>query len=159
MVFKRKDPLEGDTWFGDGLSFACTQCGNCCTGPSGFVWFSEEEGGAIAQYLGMDLHAFHDRYARRALGRWTLGETRRGRAYDCVFLREDDQGKRMCSIYPVRPTQCRTWPFWPSNIKSRSAWESSAKTCPGMRRPDDRGQNFVSIDQIRVIMAENPDHL
>lgn len=113
----------------------------------------------MADYLGITLQAFHDRYAHRALRRWTLNEVRRNAAYDCVFLREDADGKRGCSIYPVRPTQCRTWPFWPSNLKSRSAWESSAQSCPGMRNPDARGEHFVPIEQIRVTMAKNPHHL
>ena len=37
--------------------------------------------------------------------------------YDCVFLKEDpERGRKTCSIYPVRPLQCRTWPFWPENL-------------------------------------------
>jgi len=157
-VFNQKDKTS-EPWFGDGLSFSCTQCGNCCTGPSGYVWFSDEEAQAMADYLGLDVHAFLRKYAQRAMGRWTLGEVRNGRDYDCVFLEEMGDGRRGCSIYPVRPTQCRTWPFWPSNMKSRRAWEAAAKTCPGMRRPDERGENFVPVDQIRVMMAENPDAL
>lgn len=158
-MFKRKDPLEGDTWVADGLSFSCTQCGNCCTGPAGFVWFSEEEALAMAQFLDMDIADFRARYARKAMGKWTLGEVRRGKDHDCVFLTEFPDGKRTCSIYPVRPMQCRTWPFWPSNLTSREAWEDSARTCPGMRDPDARGDNFVPIDQIRITLDKNPHHL
>ena len=157
-VFEKKDN-EKTPWFGDGLSFSCTQCGNCCTGPSGYVWFDDDEAQAMADHLGLDVHAFLHKYAAKALGRWTLGEVRRDGQYDCVFLNETEDGKRGCSIYPVRPTQCRTWPFWPSNTKSRRAWEASAKTCPGMRDPDARGENFVPIERIRIIMAENPEHL
>lgn len=158
-MLKEKGDKEETPWFGDGLSFSCTQCGNCCTGPSGYVWFDEAEGMAMAQYLGLDITDFYQRYVQKALGRFTLGEVRNGRNYDCVFLKETDEGKRVCSVYPVRPTQCRTWPFWPSNTKSRRAWEASAKTCPGMREPDARGEHFVPIEKIRVIMADNPDHL
>ena len=146
-------------WFGNGLSFSCTQCGNCCTGPSGYVWFDDDEAQAMADFFGIKLDTFLRRYAKRALGRLTLSEVKNGPDYDCVFLRQTDDGKRTCGIYPVRPTQCRTWPFWPSNVKSRRAWEASAKTCPGMRDPDARGEHFVPIDQVRVIMAKNPEHL
>jgi hypothetical protein len=38
----------------------------------------------------------------------------------------------MCSIYPVRPVQCRTWPFWNINLKSPDNWNTEAMTCPGM---------------------------
>ena len=113
----------------------------------------------MADYLGMDVRSFHQQYARRAMGRWTLEEVKNGRDYDCVFLRENEDGKRTCSIYPVRPTQCRTWPFWSSNMKNRRGWEMSAKTCPGMREPDARGEHFVPVEQIRVIMESNPEHL
>ena len=41
--------------YADGLRFECTQCGNCCTGPPGRVWFSEEEGEAMAENLGVDV--------------------------------------------------------------------------------------------------------
>ena len=158
-VFNQNDDNEKQPWFGDGISFSCTQCGNCCTGPSGFVWFDEEEAQAMADHLGMDVRSFHQRYARRAMGRWTLEEEKNGKNYDCVFLKETEEGQRTCSIYPVRPTQCRTWPFWTSNMRNRRGWEMSAQTCPGMREPEARGENFVPIEQIRVIMAGNPDHL
>ena len=103
-VFDVKQDSEKEPWFGEGLSFSCTQCGNCCTGPSGYVWFDESEAQAMADHLGMDVRSFHQRYARRAMGRWTLEEVKNGRGYDCVFLQEDGTGKWGCSIYPVRPT-------------------------------------------------------
>jgi len=158
-VTEIKNDSKKEPWFGDGISFSCTQCGNCCTGPSGYVWFDQEEAENMADHLGLDVHTFYLYYARRAMGRWTLNEEKNGQNYDCVFLREDGDGRRTCSVYPARPTQCRTWPFWPSNMKNRRGWEMSAQTCPGMRKPEERGENFVPIEQIRVIMASNPDHL
>lgn len=147
-------------WYGDGLSFSCTQCGNCCTGPSGYVWFDDDEARAMADYLKIDIAEFYSKYTARALGRRTLTEVRRDkRHYDCVFLTETGAGKRVCSVYPVRPTQCQTWPFWPSNMKSRRAWDDAAESCPGMRDPEARGAGFVPIEEVRVRMATNPDHL
>lgn len=143
-------------WYGDGLGFTCTQCGNCCTGPRGYVWFSPEEGRAIADFLGITEHDFLRTHARRELGRWTLDETRLPSGlYDCIYLERDDQGRGRCSIYPVRPTQCRTWPFWASNLRSRRAWDRAATGCPGMAA----GGNFVPTDQIRIILATNPPGL
>ena len=40
-------------WYADGLRFSCTQCGNCCTGPPGAVWFNEDEGKAMADKVGV----------------------------------------------------------------------------------------------------------
>jgi Fe-S-cluster containining protein len=46
---------------------------------------------------------------------------------DCLFL----VGKR-CSVYQARPTQCRTWPFWPENMKP-SVWRAEvAPFCAGV---------------------------
>ena len=46
----------------------------------------------------------------------------------CVFL---DQETNYCRIYEARPVQCRTYPFWPSILKSQEAWNAEC------RRPDD----------------------
>ncbi|MBR1671593.1 MAG: YkgJ family cysteine cluster protein, partial [Fretibacterium sp.] len=37
-----------------------------------------------------------------------------------------------CSVYPVRPSQCRLFPFWPELLRSREMWELYAARCPGM---------------------------
>ena len=39
-----------------------------------------------------------------------------------------------CRIYPVRPRQCRTWPFWPVNLSSPETWALAAGRCPGINR-------------------------
>ena len=46
---------------------------------------------------------------------------------DCVFY-DRDSG---CTVYSVRPRQCRTWPFWESNIASPEAWQRTCQVCPG----------------------------
>ncbi|MEX0885274.1 MAG: YkgJ family cysteine cluster protein [Phycisphaeraceae bacterium] len=149
-------PPSPEPWYAPGLRFECTQCGNCCTGPSGFVWFSDEEAAAIAAHLGVTEAEFRQRFAHREFGRWTLNEIKLKRGqYDCVFLRRDDTGKALCSIYPVRPTQCRTWPFWPGNVQSPQAWQRAARNCPGMKQ----GDNFYPVENIRIILESNPDGL
>ena len=77
-------------WYAGGLRFSCTQCGNCCTGPPGTVWFTDEEGRRIARTLGVETTEFYKRYARKVDGRWSLRERPAvGSSYDCgrlVFL-------------------------------------------------------------------------
>lgn len=47
----------------------------------------------------------------------------------CVFL----EGNR-CRIHPVKPTQCRTWPFWSELLESEEAYETEVRAfCPGSR--------------------------
>ena len=48
---ERDGAAEDGPWYRYGLSFECTQCGNCCTGGPGFVWVEEEEIRAIADFL------------------------------------------------------------------------------------------------------------
>jgi hypothetical protein len=155
MADKGDDVNVEAEWYSGGLEFKCTQCGNCCSGPSGYVWFDDEEAQRIADYLKMDVNTFRRRFAHARFGKWTLNEVKTERGHDCTFLRFDGQGKALCSIYGVRPLQCRTWPFWPSNLRSPRDWEESGQRCPGMR---DGGQ-FVAIEKIRVILSENPPQL
>jgi Fe-S-cluster containining protein len=121
-VSKPKEPEQ--PWYADGLAFECTQCGKCCTGDPGYVWVTEDELAAIAQFLGQPLHEVRAVYARKSRGRTTLRERANG---DCVFW----QAEKGCTIYPVRPPQCRTWPFWESNVETPEDWERTCSVCPG----------------------------
>jgi Fe-S-cluster containining protein len=130
-------------WYSEGLRFQCTQCGNCCSGPPGFVWTTAGEREAIARHLGLELADFMERYVRKVGQRYSLKETRNGRGLDCVFLIQQGS-KRVCSIYSVRPMQCRTWPFWTDNLESPSAWADASRTCPGIGRGP--RHEFVEIE-------------
>ena len=143
-------------WYRDGLRFTCTQCGNCCTGPPGFVWFDSEEAAKIAEFLGLSVDAFLQQYAHKVDGRWTLNETKAERGFDCVFLQRDEGDKALCSIYEVRPAQCRTWPFWPENLRSGRAWRAAAKTCPGMEAGLNGQGKFYPVEQVRIIRDSTP---
>jgi len=121
-----------------GLRFECTQCGNCCSGPPGSVVFTEAEAQAIAEALGLSCDAFLMRFTRhesRVGGGRSLKEVETEHGWDCVFLdRRSVPGKAVCSIYHVRPTQCRTFPWWPGNIESRRHWDRLGRTCEGVNR-------------------------
>ena len=135
-------------WYSQGLRFECTQCGNCCTGPPGAVWFNENEAIAMAEHFGMTVKEFRHAYARKLDEGWSLNEVETERGFDCVFLdRKSLPGKAVCSIYRVRPVQCRTWPFWPENLKSPNHWEATKRRtpCPGMGHG-----KLVPIEQIRI---------
>jgi len=122
-------------WYADGLSFECTMCGNCCTGPPGAVWFDTSEGEAMAAALGIDVALFHRRFVRRIKGKKSLRERRTKHGFDCILLDRDSQpGRSLCRVYGARPTQCRGWPFWPENLRDPVAWaEAKRQTpCPGM---------------------------
>ncbi len=122
------DASDDGKWYGGGLRFSCTQCGNCCTGAPGYVWVNKTETEKIAAYLGREGKGLSSAHLRRVGRRHSLTERSNG---DCCFLRTEG-GKRICGIYPVRPLQCRTWPFWSSNLKTPRDWEAASWTCPGM---------------------------
>jgi hypothetical protein len=115
----------GRPWYADGLRFECSACGRCCGGGPGYVWTSEAEAEAMARHLGLDPGEFRRLYARRL---WRGLSLREKSNYDCILL----DGSGRCSAYPVRPRQCRTWPFWPGNLASRSAWSAAGRRCPGI---------------------------
>ena len=143
-----REAEEGREWFAEGLRFQCTQCGNCCTGPPGWVHFDEPEGRRMADGLGLTEPEFYGQYAHKVGGRWSLKERRTAHGYDCVFLdRTTRPGKALCGIYETRPGQCRTWPFWPENLVTKSAWDAARRRtpCPGM----DQGR-LVTAQQIRI---------
>lgn len=141
-------------WFKDGLKFSCTQCGNCCSGPPGYVWIDADETALLARHLNLTIEIFREQYARRVFGRWTLDEVRSNHVhgYDCVFLQRDPEtGKACCGVYEARPRQCRTWPFWPENLRSSAAWDRAAGGCPGMNQ-----QRLYTVDQIRILRDDTP---
>ena len=135
----------GEVWYAEGLRFKCTQCGNCCSGGPGYVWVTETDIARIAGFLGMAVTAFTAKYVRAVGGALALTEKA---DYDCIFLQRAD-GKSMCGVYPVRPTQCRTWPFWTGNLKSVEAWTRASQRCPGMCDADGRKYSLEEIEERR----------
>ena len=113
-----------DPWYKDGLNFTCTQCGKCCTGEPGVVWVTDDEVAAIARFIKEPADVVEKVHTHKYRGRRTLREKANG---DCVFY----DRTRGCTIYPVRPPQCRTWPFWESNVESPEAWAETEGVCPG----------------------------
>jgi Fe-S-cluster containining protein len=118
-------------WYAAGLDFTCQSCGNCCSGAPGYVWVDREDVRAIAGLLGMPPERFAQQHTRRVGQRLSLHELADG---DCEFLVREPDGKTRCAIHAARPRQCRTWPFWESNLSSRRAWEAAARHCPGINR-------------------------
>ncbi len=117
--------MSKNPWYHAGLRFHCTQCGDCCTGAPGYVWVNKQEIAALSDHLGMEVDEFERQYVRRIGIRKSLKEYPNG---DCVFLDGESRG---CRVYDHRPRQCRTWPFWNSNLRTPEAWEQTCEVCPG----------------------------
>ncbi len=141
--FARPDPYRGTP----GLKFSCTMCGNCCTGPEGYVLVTDAECAALAARFGLSVAEFIERYTHMTSPGRSLTEKLTSYGRDCVFLdREKIPGKAVCGVYEDRPAQCRTWPFWRSIVASRESWERAKRTCPGI----DKGTHH-SVQQVRVM--------
>jgi Fe-S-cluster containining protein len=112
-------------WYVDGLQFECTQCGACCSGEPGYVWVNQAEIDAMANEMGLDVGAFEAKFIREVGKAKSLIEYPDG---DCILL---DPRTRKCTVYGARPIQCRTWPFWDSNLKKRKDWKETCDVCPG----------------------------
>ncbi len=136
---KPKTASDRSYFFDQGLRFECTGCGKCCTGASGTIFINERETGAIAKRLGMTEKAFLAQYAYPVKGGHSIRELENG---DCVFLR----GK-LCGIYEDRPTQCRTFPFWPEVLRSEKNWKSTARECEGM----DQGKLYTKEEIMAIL--------
>lgn len=144
-------------FYKNGLRFECTGCGNCCSNPDGYVTLTAEEAGKIAAYLEITETEFLEKYADLdpdgntfKLRSFTAASIPNGmkmeqppKVGDCIFLHDD-----RCIVYPVRPLQCSTFPFWPENVKSPYRWKIVAQDCPGI----DEGRVYLS-EEIEAILA------
>jgi len=98
----------------------------------------------IADFLKLTVGRLRQEYLRRVGLRTTIIEHQTTK--DCIFL-QNCAGQRRCAIYSVRPSQCRSWPFWPSNLSSANTWSEAAQKCPGINRG--RFYSFEEIEQIK----------
>ena len=114
-----------EPWYHEGLRFACTGCGGCCTGAPGYVWVSKEEIRVLAEAGGVTVEEFEASFVRREGNRKSLLEHANG---DCVFF---DSAAHRCLIYVLRPRQCRTFPFWASIVRTPATWLETCSVCPG----------------------------
>lgn len=121
-------PSRDSPWYKEGLRFECTGCGDCCTGAPGYVWVNKQEIADLAALVGVAVDEFERKYTRKVGIRRSLIEFRNG---DCVFF---ENGSRKCQVYSARPRQCRSWPFWRSNLRSEETWSETCQVCPGSGR-------------------------
>ncbi len=134
-------------WYKRGLNFKCTECGKCCSGSPGYTWACEDEIVAMAEFLNISLEEFGKKYLRKVGSRFALLE--RAGNYDCIFLKDNK-----CQIYPVRPTQCRTFPWWLQNLTSEQAWQKAAADCEGI----DKGDELVPCDEIEENLTRQMEY-
>jgi Fe-S-cluster containining protein len=108
----------------ESVRFTCQRgCINCCN-MEGFVYLTESDLKRAAKFVGMTPRAFEKKYVYRTLFEMRF---RKPRDKQCPFLL--DHG---CSIHPAKPTQCKTFPFWPELLEKPAEWRRTARYCPGI---------------------------
>ena len=116
----------------EGVAFRCQpNCGRCCDQPGGIVYLSPDDAERLAEHAGLDVDAWLERDTRKTFdGRYVL----KSREDDgvCIHLNEQKQ----CSIYEVRPQQCKAFPWWGENLATPAAWGTTKTACPGIDAED-----------------------
>ena len=130
-------------WYHKGLRFSCTGSGNCCRthGEYAYVYLTDQDAPAIADFLGLELEEFEARHCT-----WDDGyRILRIDSPTCPFLTAEAR----CRIYPVRPQQCAAWPFWRDNLEQKRWFGAVSDCCPGI------GQGELhSVEEIDRIAGE-----
>lgn len=104
---------------------ACKTCGGrCCIGESGYIFLSLKEAESIAKFLDLEFENFALKFLKKVGYRFSLIEKPYENGAACIFF--DEQCKN-CAIYSVRPSQCKSFPFWENLDKE------ALKICPGVK--------------------------
>lgn len=120
-----------DEFYKDGLKFSCQRCSCCCRHEPGYVFLSENDLVKMYKRVDMPRKKFIKKYCRvvdlGGIKRLSLIEKENN---DCIFW---DKG---CTVYEVRPLQCKSFPFWAHNLINEETWNSVANSCPGVGRDE-----------------------
>ena len=110
-----------------GIRFECQGSSNCCVsrGTYGFVYLSKKDIKRLSIFTNLEIKDFIKLYCDKTAGYIHFKEKMKNG--NCQFLL-----KKRCSVYKARPSQCRTWPFWNENMKTKKWNNEIAKFCPGI---------------------------
>ena len=106
---------------------ACKSCtGNCCRGESGRILVDQQEIFQTSNLLQINPIDFIQKYLYRIENRFSIKERFTEDGFECIFF---NGSHKKCSIFPVRPFQCRKYPFWEH---FRRDMEQAKRECPGI---------------------------
>ncbi|MDR1625290.1 MAG: YkgJ family cysteine cluster protein [Spirochaetia bacterium] len=131
----------GEPFYAAGLRFACQRCSVCCRFTPGFVFLSERDLDLLCGGLGIGKKAFEQRYCREVPINGNIRLSLREKPnLDCIFWEE-----KGCGVYPSRPLQCRSYPFWQSALMSRQSWDALKSSCPGVGKGELHGREDIEL--------------
>lgn len=109
-------------FFTDGINFECQQCSQCCDVENAIVYLSLSDQINISIFFKLSIKQTRDKFFKREFNRWVIDDKHPSK---CRFLKSN-----ICVIYPVRPTQCRLYPFWENLLKNKKKFYK--ENCPGI---------------------------
>tara|TARA_B100000029_G_C17477061_1_gene924160 strand:+ start:668 stop:1135 length:468 start_codon:yes stop_codon:yes gene_type:complete len=142
--------------YNSGVKFKCQGSGKCCIsrGSYGFVYLSEKDLAKLSKFFNLSKFKFIEKYCSYTNGFIHLKEIKKNK--ECLFLK-----KNRCTVYKARPTQCRTWPFWPENMKSKKWNKEIANFCPGIGKGTELSDEYIEkkikedLNNEKQIYSEN----
>ena len=145
-------------WFDKAISFSCTACGKCCKSNGATrVFVNSKEIENIASVMNISVDAVNKEYITTVLGNdgTELNSLKKHSSKNqCVFL---DGNK--CSIYSARPTQCRTYPYWPHIMIGEAEWRAEAVSCEGIKLGADAlAVSAVDSEEVAINMLVHQVH-
>lgn len=129
------------------MNFKCQQTGRCCVarGNIGFVFLTKKDIDRLVLHTGIPADQLakrsrfeYTRFSKAPVEAWHLSKSED----QCRFLK----GKQ-CSVYEARPTQCRTYPYWPENMNAER-WAEEGKFCAGIGKGDSKAGDAKLVEQI-----------
>jgi Fe-S-cluster containining protein len=127
ICYEKEPESMNDPFYAEGLRFACTGCSKCCRHEPGYVFLSSKDIFRLMDATGLAFRDFLVKFTRTVDSGTgyaiSLKETAR---FDCIFWKDG------CTVYPARPLQCSTYPFWERIVETRASWLAEAEDCPGM---------------------------
>jgi len=134
-----------EDWYQKGLRFSCQQCGKCCWDQGDYteVYVTHEDVDRLATHLGLYPSEFTKKYVVKSDGYDVLKSCEGA----CILLADNH-----CCAYPARPSQCRTWPFWPQNLYRHAWYGEVRKRCPGVGK----GRKYTQEEIERILLTNAP---
>ncbi|MBT4763104.1 MAG: YkgJ family cysteine cluster protein [Bdellovibrionaceae bacterium] len=115
-------------WYDKGIRFQCQGTGQCCLnhGQYNYVFLTLKNRQDIAKLLKLSTQKFTKNYCTQTDGSFYLNPNNEDES-KCIFLNDNK-----CQVYKARPTQCSTWPFWPSTLNKKVWNKEVVPFCKGV---------------------------
>lgn len=134
-----------EKWWSKGVRFQCQGSGKCCLsrGEYGYVYMTLTDRRQMAKVLKLPTREFTHKYCEKDDNGYFRLKSEKEEV-NCIFLKNN-----RCSVYEGRPTQCRTWPFWPEVMGAKTWAKEVAAFCPGVGKGP-----VVPVEKIKMQLEE-----